>query len=438
MEPYQTKNLFAQERFEELAAMAEDETLVSTFTEWDFSYVCRALYKLKEYEAVIRLYKLLHRKYPDSDRLNDMCGWALYHARLKAFDFEHGDGRQFKAIVDYILAHCASGNYSPRNWIACFMAETIQAGRLGKPGNLEEADRYLSMADPAQLSDVPGQSGEGRELASARERWYGHKIKLMKSLARWEDCYAWAEKGLGAFTRFHSNSDVWWGYYQAMAMRMMGKPDEARTIMDRVTASGGFRHWALWQELFQDYKALGEQEKALRYLAQAMTDRSAETDKLVRLFDEAADYLRTLGEEEISMLHRRLAAVVREENGWRVKAQQEREAEEISERIAAMGKGQVLKELRPVWNAWLEQGRDWLTGTVDRLLRENRAGFIRAENGQSYYFSARDIRGRRDALASGARVRFALEERLNRKKNQLEKNAVDITLLQDAEEAGRE
>ena len=73
-------------------------------------------------------------------------------------------------------------------------------------------------------------------------------------------------------------------------------------------------------------------------------------------------------------------------------------------------------------------GRVFASGRIEKILPNGSSGFIRGEDGRSFYFSFKDARCRRDKLQPEAEVRFALEERLDRKKNQWKENAVEITV----------
>ena len=88
----------------------------------------------------------------------------------------------------------------------------------------------------------------------------------------------------------------------------------------------------------------------------------------------------------------------------------------------------VLKELKPLWWEWCNIGRVFASGRIEKILPNGSSGFIRGEDGRSFYFSFKDARCRRDKLQPEAEVRFALEERLDRKKNQWKENAVEITV----------
>lgn len=425
MEMNQARTMYDHQEYEALAAFAQDEAAVASFTEQDYFYVGLALSRRKQYAELLRLYKQMHEQYPTNRGLNDQVCWAIYQLYLKDFDWEKGDQDLFKRQAAFILSQSTDSRYSVKNRVIRMMVEAYKAGKLGQSRNLQEADRYLSMMDPAKLPDTPRVTADGREYASEREQWYSDKIKLMKSMNRWQECYDWAEKGLRAVPKLHHNYDAWWPCSQAVCLRNMGRTQEARAQMEKVVASR-FSHWSLWAELFTECDALGDTDAAFRCAIRAVTDRSAnDPGMLINFYNDFAAFLMKNGYPEQAMLHRRYSALLREERTWR-----DRNAHfewELSPEIAAMDIEQTLARLKPWWQEMAAKGKAWLTGQVERLFAEGGSGIIRGDNGESYYFDARDFTRKNAVPAVGMKVRFTLVDRLDKKKGVVKPNAVEIS-----------
>ena len=73
----------------------------------------------------------------------------------------------------------------------------------------------------------------------------------------------------------------------------------------------------------------------------------------------------------------------------------------------------------------------FLEGQVKKILPSGRSGFIDATDGKSYFFAFADVRIGRKHLTEGSSVRFTLAKRMDRKKNRLSDNAVEITVEQN-------
>ena len=77
-----------------------------------------------------------------------------------------------------------------------------------------------------------------------------------------------------------------------------------------------------------------------------------------------------------------------------------------------------------------EKDVEFYEGTIDKLLSNGKSGFVKDQNGKSYYFNVRDF-DKRDArsVVEGLKVRFALTERLDKKKNEMKLNAISISVV---------
>ena len=59
--------------------------------DWSIRAVMYSYYKLKRFDNCITVYKKYHAQFPESNALDNMLGWSLYHTSIKAFDFKRGN-----------------------------------------------------------------------------------------------------------------------------------------------------------------------------------------------------------------------------------------------------------------------------------------------------------------------------------------------------------
>ncbi len=427
-EKYQTKDMYEQGRKEELIALKDDPETLDHFSEWDYMYTGRALYDLKRYEECLELYKIFHGKYPMSSMMDNQMGWSLYHARLKNFDFERGNAREFKRQAEFVIEHSDGSVYSPRWRTTVLLCDAVLEGKFGRDGReTERVDGYLDLVDPDTLSDQCGVTSEGREIASDREKWYILRIKIKNARGLWDECYDWAEKGLQTIRPLHYSNDLWWPNYQAKCRIHQGRPAEARELLLQAINGKNVNGWDIYNTLFKACRDLGEEKDALRYAAEAVTNPSAEPVKMGKLFDQISEYLMTIGKKEEAYLHRQLAISTYREN--RRTYQEKENDRDIPADMAGLDFQSTRRRLLPVWNEWKEAGRTYYTGEIKNILPNGRSGFLTADNGEDYYYSIRDFRRKRVNPEQGMKVRFTLEERLDRRKNEMKATAVDITIL---------
>ena len=434
MESYDLRELNAAKAYGQLADIWDAHCsgqVEEILSEWDYFFLMQGLYKAKRFKDCLLLYKECKGLYPDATRLQDKMGWAVYHVHLRGHDFENGDNRKYIQMVDYVLSRCEEGQYSPCQLIVKQVTDAILHSRLGVNPDYRLVAHYLSLIHPANCSDeeqvFTDSAGESRHMASEREGWYGKMTKVQLQLKQYEECLATCQEALASVTKFHNGMDCWLHYRMAHALRGLGRPVEALAELKQALALG-IRNWAVYALGWRLSADLGEGAQAACFAAQAaLCDNSH--DKRVSFYLLLAEALYQAGEVQAAALHRQLVHCLRQENGWKEKGEF---AWEQPAEVAALDGCQVLGELRKLWQSWLENGRPRQQGSVRKIIADGRAGFIDSDEGGSYYFRFGDVvQGRRE-LAEGSRVEFALEERLDRAKQEIKQNAVAVKLLREA------
>ena len=104
------------------------------------------------------------------------------------------------------------------------------------------------------------------------------------------------------------------------------------------------------------------------------------------------------------------------------------ETVELPQDIADMSTKDVLKELKGFWQHWQDIGKVFQGGVIEKILPNGGSGFIRTDDNESYYFNFKDAKCNKQLLVPGNRMKFVLMDRMDRKKNTVKKNAVDIRL----------
>lgn len=425
MEQYQLKGLYDQGSYEEIRAIYQNPEERDAFTEWDWSFAMNALYKLKRYSDCLDAYKMFHKKYPDSSRLDDKMSWSLYYTHLRNAEILPDNAETFRKQAEYVLQHCSSTQYSPRWMVTKLLIKAMREGKLGQNVDHQSIARYLDQIDPMTLSTTEGsteQNGKQIKLASDRESWYAEKSKVQLDLGQYEACIDTAGEALHVITSFHHHHDSWFAYRRAKAQIALGRTDQAQKEIEAIL-NRGFSHWCFYQIPFEIEKDHQNDEAALLDGVKcALADPSHEMR--VTFYDEFAEFLYTMNRQREADLHRQLVILLRNENGWPLREKQL--AWVIPEDIREMDKRAVLRELAAFWCSVNDSGRTFYEGAVTKLLPSGQDGFITA-NGDSYYFSMRDVRGHNAEM--GSKVRFALENRLDRKKNVMKPAAVDIQII---------
>ncbi len=428
MDKNQLKEMYSNQQYQQIADLWQ-EYLSSAEQEpldvFSYVYIIQGLYKLQNYKECLAVYKKFQGVYPDSDQLNNKMGYSVYHVYLKNHDFAKGDNQAYKKQVDYILQKCKNEDYSPYMLVYKHICRAIKKKMLSQEIDYRLWDNYLNKVNPEDLSSLPSQTNDGRSLASDKENWYFDKATVLEKLKQYEECCRISREALQSLHRFHSNHDVWLRLKIVNCLMKIQDFEGAHREMDAIL-QGQIPHYKIWQTAFELEVKSGSKKKAEEYFAQCALSKGEEKF-MVGFLASAVYFLLNNNYIREAQLHYALVNVVRQEQNW--KPYKWEKPLELPEEIASMGKQQLLKELRSIWQQWRDQNKVFVEGNIKTILPSGRDGFITSDEGMDYYFNFRDAAGKISKFQPGSRVRFEIVERFNKKKNRKEENAVTVSLV---------
>ena len=397
------------------------------FNEWDYLFYSKCLYKLGSYEEILVLYKEFHELFPESDKLNNNMGWSLYHARLKTFNFKTDDIKKYLSQIDYIIKNCNDDQYSPRSFILMHVIDAIFKKKIAANINYELSNKYLSLIDQSKLSDKESEREENWEIKkceSDKEKWYRMKIKTLLNLKKYHECIKYADESFEEVTKFHDSNFYWVNCWKAKSYLYLGQYDIAKEVINSILKS--LNHWVLYYALFEIYANQGEIENALRVACiGALNGNDYKVE--VSFFNDFAYFLFKNAYVREAALHYKLIEIIRSEESWKkIKLPNDFS---YPEDIVSMDKQTILNNLKKFWHQEKNRGLEFFEGTIIKILPNDKSGFIEDTLGNSYYFNIRDFVKKINSLTIGLRVRFTLAERMDKKKNEIKKNAVEISII---------
>lgn len=408
---------------------------INKYTADEALAIMKALYKTRQYRKCLDLYAAYVKVDLPCARFNIYMGWSvykLYFAPLKEAKFQADDWQNRKNTLyrraEYVLRKVEMGTYSPAWKIVNSLTDALMQGKIYPTADFAEALAWLRVFAPDQLDATEGeildQKGVYRKLASPREKWYYKVIKCLFQLQDYENCINMGKQALenSFINRFHSNHDCWIRYYMSKSYIALGSLQEAAAITQEVVRS--FPNWNFYGLLCEIAIEQDQEKDFLKYAGYtALADNSHQMR--IKIYAKIADYLHKCGRNREEMLHRKLIANLQLENNW---SQKKIETVELPQDIADMSTKDVLKELKGFWQHWQDIGKVFQEGVIEKILPNGGSGFIRTDDNESYYFNFKDAKCNKQLLVPGNRMKFVLMDRMDRKKNTVKKNAVDIRL----------
>jgi tetratricopeptide (TPR) repeat protein len=347
---------------------------------------------------------------PDFDHNRSLYGWCIYDLEIKRDDEQIAQNEgTFLRAANAILELVEPGQYSPYARTVLRVVDYYRK-RPSYPATqvLEWCDKLL----PEQLSNVPGRGPDGKgkmvEYASDREKWYSCRCKALFDVGRFEECIQCCEEAVAAFSSFHHDNDVWFNWRIALAKAEQG--DKETAIAELQSLFVRKKDWFIYQRLAQYHFELGRVDEALEHALDAAL-APGDLEYKWELFLLMGNILKAQSNLEVAQKHVLLAAKVRQELDWKMPAELSQAVQEMDLDMGTEVSVEDLhQEIRGYWQsqkvADMAEGR----GKIKNMLTHGKAGFIRGDDGEDYYFKTSWFQGPRHLLEPGQRVAFHIEK----------------------------
>lgn len=423
---FEIKDLLKQGDYAEVVKHYEDMGDKGTFTEWDYYNYAQALRKLGRCEEGHAVSREGMIKFPDFSMLKGPYCWCLYYMYVRKFDASAEQEENFFKAVRSITKYSECSVYSPYERSVWKMVDYLKdKNSIPRSETAKQIDEYLSLLDPAFLSTeeavITCADGKERHLASPQEKWYSRKSRVLFDLEAYEDCIALCEEGLQVCQSFHNNTDIWMGNRIASSYIRLGRLDEGEAKLKELLRRK--KDWNLYHGLFDICRMRNDGNGALKYGSAAMLAPGEDRAK-VRLLADMAAVLKEQGMDGESYEHLLYSKLLREENGWSVKPALLQELEAYGR--APLPAGALRKSMSEFWQSNVHRGDRAYHGHIERVLPNNKAGFIKEDGGASYYFQVHSLHNESVPADSGQAVTFYIQDSYDHKKQEMSKEAVDI------------
>jgi len=376
---------------------------------WGYAFSLRKLGRSQEALQVCREAIPLN---PNLDHLTSLCGWCLYDVEIKRTDAEiqQNEGR-FLEAADEILQLGKPGKFSAH---ARALMRVVDYYRQKPTSPAAKILEWCDRIQPEQLSNESGRGPDGKgrtvEYASDREKWYACRCKALFDLGRYEECIELAEQALTAFPKLHHDNDVWFKWRIALSKAELGDRETAISELEALLSRK--RDWFVHHKIAQYLLDLGRTDEALERAVEAVLGPGpSDLGFKWELFLLIGRIFQARGEMDQARKHVLLAAKVRQEEDWRIPPELSQAISEMGVDMSSQISAQELhREIRRDWQALKVSDMPQGQGEIKNMLSNGKAGFIRGDDGQDYYFQVNWFEGPRHLLEQGQRVSFRVEE----------------------------
>lgn len=382
-------------------------------------------YQDKNYEDAKNLYETLYTENPEAFTLWDkrFYSWALYQLYVKNPE----DETELFEAVDLITELLGQENHSKKDGVCAYTLSMMKLlDYLYKQNDYENllvwADRLNPNFLSAKTSRFTTQDGREVTTASNKEKYYNWLSKSYQEVEDFDECLKISKKALEELTTFTNNSDIWFKWRIARSLREIGEYDEAIDYLKDIYKSK--KDWFILWELAENYFFNGDNDKSLEYAVSAALSRG-DSDKKIKLYSLLEDLLED-EYPEIALKHSYLIYSIRLHNEWGIDDDLEEKIAEAGLDVENTEYWKIEKELKGFWKDLKFKTQQPNYGRINRIFPHGKSGFIRRDDGESFFFNSFEFKGDPNKYRENVKVSFYLEEGYDKKKDEVKMNAVNI------------
>ena len=299
-------------------------------------------YYSKNYEESLKIFEELYNANPhDFDKydLISYC-WAIYQVHVK--DYEDEDELFDAADLITSLIPQTDLNYSntcPYTFAVFAVLDYLHINR-----QYYNMSYWLDKLNPDLLDD------KRSRLKSRKEKFYDFSSKSSLECAEWESCIEVSTKALNSLDKFLYSGDIWHMWRIAKSLKELNRNEEALKYLDRVVKVK--KDWFVFKEIAENYCMLGEYQKALENICQAILSDSKVNIK-VNLYYMAFKLLEEI-DPDIAYKHAELYRLIKSESKGEISP----DIEELNIDIEELNKNQLVNEITEYWLRFRLENKD--------------------------------------------------------------------------------
>ena len=373
----------------------------------------KKLYQSKKYEEALSVYERIYSQNPEVFNNWDKIfySWSLYQVYIKDSEDEDKLFESAELVTDLIKQEDL--NEKP----VCAYTLTVfkVLDHLYADGDYFNLLVWLDKIDP-ELLDENRYETDDRVYRSKKEKYYDYATKAYLECEDFEKCIETSKEALESLTVFTNSSDIWYKWRIAKSYRELLENQEALKYLEEVSKVK--KDWFVQKEIAENYYMMGEDEKAMDYIGEAVLTNDPSNIK-VNLYYLAYKILKEIN-PELALKHAELFCAIKLDNDSQI-------PEELDDLLIDeddLDRRALESELKEYWSEYKFKDRELQYGTVTKIFEHGKSGFITSDSDESVYFNVYEYKG--DNLNVGEYVSFYTEKSFDKSKNRESTKAVNI------------
>jgi len=432
----QAKDHRKANRFEEAVILYEtaynDPNII--LNNWDIWGYVHSLRKTGHLEKSIELSEKHIIEYPDFPNLKNNLVWAYFDKSIRKFDShkvsetEHALERIY-ALQGQVEVTCESKIPCPFT-VGAF--KVLKAYK--KPNfNTSKIRYWLDKLDPLKLSKkeqtTVSEDTKERKLASDFENYYSYLATLLYKERKFQESIEVSKFALANIQQLHYDNNIWFKRRIALCYIELGDLSQGEEILKSLDTGKGDK-WFIESDISLIYFEQNDYKKALLYALKAAKNFGDDLMK-INLYVHLARIFFKLQKPDQAKVHAELVIAIKQANDARIDLELQKLITyfklDNTQRFDLRNKK---KEAEKIWDEYLFEGQEKLTGTINKILPNGKAGFIKQDNSsETYYFNFSSVKAKKQDIKEGKSVKFFLKNSFDKKKNKESKEAIEIFIF---------
>jgi tetratricopeptide (TPR) repeat protein len=432
----QAKDHRKANRFEEAVILYEtaynDPNII--LNNWDIWGYVHSLRKTGQLEKSIELSEKHIIEYPDFPNLKNNLVWAYFDKSIRKFDSHKVP--ETEHALERIFSLQGQVEVTDESKIPCpFTVGVFKVLKAYKKPNFNTSKvRYwLDKLDPVKLSKkeqtTVAEDTKERKLASDFENYYSYLATLLYKERKFQESIEVSEFALANIQKLHYDNNIWFKRRIALCYIELGDLGKGEEILKSLDTGKGDK-WFIESDISLIYFEQNDYEKALQYALKAAKNFGDDLMK-INLYVHLARIFFKLQKPAEAKVHAELVIAIKQANDARIDLELQKLITyfklDISQRFDLRNKK---KEAEKIWDEYLFEGQEKLTGTINKILPNGKTGFLKQDNSrETYYFNFSSVKARKQDIKEGKSVKFFLKNSFDKKKNKESKEAIEIVIL---------
>lgn len=388
----------------------------------------KKLYQNKKYEESKDLYESIYEDNQDAFDIWDKrfyC-WALYQTYIKNPENE----TELIEAVDLVTQLLPQENLSKKDGVCAYTLSMMKLlDYLSKNNDYEDIIVWSDRLNPdflsSKTSSFTGDDGRVINNQSSREKYYSLLSKSYLEEEDYDECLTISKEALEKLDNFTNNSDIWFKWRIAKSLREIGEYTEAIEYLNEVYKYK--QDWFIQSEIAENYFFEEDYAKSLEYAVSAALSHG-DIDKKVKLYSLLEDLLQD-EYPDIALKHAYLVYSIRLHNEWSIDESLEDKITDSNFDPDNTEYWKIEKELAGFWIELKYKNQEERSGYITKILPHGKSGFIRTDDGESYFFNKFQFKGDNENFKEGVNVIFYLEEGYDKSKDEFKLNAVNVRVI---------